>query len=310
MVSGDDLLLSGQEFIKRFAGIRVWKRGDRRAPHKPLLILFMLGRVQRKESRMVSYSEVAEPLQRLLDDFGPPRRSSPAYPFYHLANDGIWDFSLPGTFSIVGSPSDRFLLDNKVSGGFSEGIYTVLMDNPGLIRTIALNVLNESFPRSLHSEILQAAGFDLEAAEIDVGGICPSRSRSRDSEFRERILVAYSFRCAICGFNVWLGRVPVGLEAAHIKWHQAGGPDQEDNGLLLCIMHHKLFDRGAFSIDQNLKVKISDMAHGGEGFEEWLARFHGKSIRIPERLQYKPSEYYLDWHIREVFRGSSNYSAG
>ena len=308
MLSGDGLLFSEQKFIKRFAGIRVWKRGDRRAPHKPLLILFMLGRVQRKESRMVSYSEVVEPLQRLLDDFGPPRRSSPAYPFYHLASDGIWEFSLPGAFSIVGSPSDRFLLDNKVSGGFSEDIYAGLMDNPGLIRTIALNVLNESFPRSLHSEILLAAGLELEAAEVDVGGIL--HSRSRDSEFRERILVAYSFRCAVCGFNVWLGRVPVGLEAAHIKWHQAGGPDREDNGLLLCIMHHKLFDRGAFSIDQNLKVKVSDMAHGGEGFQEWLARFHGKSIRLPERLQYKPSENYLDWHIREVFRGSSKYSAG
>ena len=171
-----------------------------------------------------------------------------------------------------------------------------------------MNVLNESFPRSLHSEILLAAGLELEAAEVDVGGIL--HSRSRDSEFRERILVAYSFRCAVCGFNVWLGRVPVGLEAAHIKWHQAGGPDQEDNGLLLCIMHHKLFDRGAFSIDQNLKVKVSDMAHGGEGFQEWLARFHGKSIRLPERLQYKPSENYLDWHIREVFSGASKYSAG
>ena len=71
MLSGDGLLFSEQEFIKRFAGIRVWKRGDRRAPHKPLLILFMLGGCS-EEARMVSYSEVVEPLQRLLDDFARP----------------------------------------------------------------------------------------------------------------------------------------------------------------------------------------------------------------------------------------------
>lgn len=254
---------------------------------------------------MVFYSETVEPLQRLLDDFGPPRRSSPAYPFYHLASDGIWEFSVPGSFRIAGSPSGRFLLDNNVSGGFSEDVYAALMDNPGLIRTIASNVLNDSFPTSMHSEILLAVGLDLDVPEADVGGIL--KPSPRDSEFRERILIAYSYKCAVCGFNIWLGRVPVGLEAAHIKWHQAGGPDRENNGLLLCIMHHKLFDRGVFSIDQNLQVRVSDMAHGGEGFEQWLAKFNGKTIRSPERPQYRPGEDYLTWHLREVFRGSGMY---
>ncbi|MDO9535244.1 MAG: HNH endonuclease [Bacillota bacterium] len=301
-------MFSEQDLFNRFANIRVWKRGDQRAPHKPLLILFMLGRVQRMEPRMISYAEAMEPLQRLLDDFGPPRRSTPAYPFYHLSNDGIWELSVMGSISIVGSPSDRFLLDNNVSGGFSEDVYSTLIDNHSLISAIARSVLKQSFPDSLHTEILQAAGLDIEAVGVEAGVL--SMPRPRDSAFRERILVAYSFSCAVCGFNVWLGRLPVGLEAAHIKWHQAGGPDQEDNGLLLCTLHHKLFDRGVFSIDHNLKVKVSETAHGGEGFEQWLARFHGQSIRIPERPQYKPSENYINWHIREVFRGPEKYSAG
>ncbi len=299
-------MLSQQELINRFLGIRVWKRGDQRAPHKPLLILFMLSRMLRNEPRMVSYSEVVEPLQRLLDDFGPPRRSSPAYPFYHLASDGIWEFSVARSYNIVGSPSSRFLLDNNVSGGFSEDIYNGLMGNPELIRTIASSILNDNFPHSMHSEILQAVGLDFGAVEVDAAGA----SRTRDSKFRERILIAYSFRCAVCGFNVWLGRVPVALEAAHIKWHQAGGPDQENNGLLLCIMHHKLFDRGAFSFDHNLEIKVSELAHGGEGFDQWLTNFHGKRIRTPEKHQYKPSDEYIAWHLREVFRGQAKYSIG
>ncbi|MEG3070228.1 MAG: restriction endonuclease [Candidatus Syntrophopropionicum ammoniitolerans] len=227
-------MLSQQELIKRFLSIRIWKRGDQRAPHKPLLILFMLGRVQRREPRLVTYAEVMEPLQWLLDDFGPPRRSSPEYPFYHLAGDGIWEFSFTGARSIVGSPTARFLLDNNASGGFSADVYAALIDNPCLLRTIASRILNEHFPPSMHTEILLAAGLNLDAldaVEVETG----AASRIRDSKFRERILVAYSFKCAVCGFNVWLGRLPVALEAAHISLHQAGGRTRRITGCCFAL---------------------------------------------------------------------------
>ena len=60
---------------------------------------------------------------------------------------------------------------------------------------------------------------------------------------RVQTLTAYEYRCTICGFDVRLGPVPVALDAAHIRWHQAGGPDTESNGLALCVVHHKLFLR-------------------------------------------------------------------
>jgi putative restriction endonuclease len=307
-------MVSQEELLDRFDNIRVWKRGDQRAPHKPLLILFMLGRVQRREPRMVSYAEVADVLQLLLDDFGPPRRTTPAYPFYHLSNDGIWEFTAPGVLNIAGSPSNRFLLDNNVSGGFSKEINTTLINNPALIKIIAWKLLKQNFPCSLYVDILRAAGLDIGSG-FDVG-MTDHRNKvladpyTHDSNFRERILVAYSYKCAVCSFNVWLGRVPVALEAAHIKWHQAGGPDQENNGLLLCAMHRKLFDLGAFSIDQNYTIRVSEKAHGGEGFDQWLVRYQGQPIRIPEQPLYQPKGQYIDWHIREVFHGPARYLGG
>ena len=44
---------------------------------------------------------------------------------------------------------------------------------------------------------------------------------------------AYGDRCAVCG-----------VEAAHVMWLQAGGPDDVRNGLVLCALHHAAFDRG------------------------------------------------------------------
>ncbi|MFW6372623.1 MAG: HNH endonuclease, partial [Thermodesulfobacteriota bacterium] len=97
---------------------------------------------------------------------------------------------------------------------------------------------------------------------------------------------------------------PVALEAAHIKWHQAGGPDTEINGLALCSLHHKLFDRGAFTLSDNLEIMVSDRANGREGFREWLLRFHGTRIHSPQRATYVPNSDFRIWHVREVFKGS------
>lgn len=93
----------------------------------------------------------------------------------------------------------------------------------------------------MHEDILQAIGFDLEDER-------QSEKRNRSPNFRENVLRAYEYRCAVCGFDVRMGHYPVGLEAAHIKWHQAGGPDIEVNGLALCALHHKLFDRGGIHL--------------------------------------------------------------
>jgi putative restriction endonuclease len=108
---------------------------------------------------------------------------------------------------------------------------------------------------------------------------------------------------------VRLGHILVGVEAAHIQWHQAGGPDEENNGLALCSMHHKLFDRGVFTIDhETRRFLVSDQANGNGGFEEWLMKYHGQSIRMPIAPDYQPKVSYLQWHFKEVFRGNKRYS--
>ena len=156
-------------------------------------------------------------------------------------------------------------------------------------------MLDAHFPASIHEDILQAVGIELTLKS-------PGR-RKRSPNFRANILKAYEYRCAVCGFDVRLGHNPVALEAAHIKWHQAGGPDVEVNGLALCSLHHKLFDRGAFTLSNDLEILVSEDAYGSVGFQEWLMRFHGQKLNFPQRQTYYPSEDFTRWHVREVFQG-------
>lgn len=248
--------------------------------------------------RLIPYRTVDPILRGLLAEFGPPRRIYHSeYPFWRLQNDGIW--TLTGTERLPHSQANRDvakaeLLKHNVAGGFLEPIYKLLRDDQQFLRTLAGQILDLHFPPSLHTDILGAVGLDLR---IDI----PTR-RKRDPEFRLRVLRAYEFCCAVCGFDVRIDQTTLGLEAAHIKWHLAGGPDTEDNGVALCAMHHKLLDYGAYRIAEDYSVRVSQRVHGSRGLTEWLLRFHHQTARKPRSAAYSIGREYIDWHYREVFK--------
>ncbi len=51
----------------------MWRRGDERAPHRPLLVLYALGRLQAGAGRLIPFDELERPLEGLLEELGPPR---------------------------------------------------------------------------------------------------------------------------------------------------------------------------------------------------------------------------------------------
>jgi putative restriction endonuclease len=161
-----------------------------------------------------------------------------------------------------------------------------------------LYLLEVHFPESIHADILPAVGLSLDN---------PVQCRKRDPQFRRRVLTAYEYRCAVCGFDVRLGSVPIALDAVHIGWHQAHGPDQENNGLALCVLHHKTFDLGAFTVNPEGILLVSDQAHGTVGFKELMLRHHGQRIRPAQRPEWNPLAGFLDWHAHEVFKGAARY---
>lgn len=83
-----------EQVLNLFEQINVWKRGDQRAPHKPLLLLSALGKCARQEQRLIPYEVVDEVLEPLLVEFGPSRKSHhPESPFWRLQNDGLWELT-------------------------------------------------------------------------------------------------------------------------------------------------------------------------------------------------------------------------
>ena len=291
-----------REFLRRVGKLNVWGGNGQRAPHKPLLVLLGLGRLQRGEARMAPFEEIEEPLTTLLRRFGPPRKTlHPEYPFARLCNDGLWE--IPGSEKLPRTASDdipkRALKGNRAEGGFPECLQRLLLGDPELVSNAAQLLLQGHFADSLHDDIRDAVGL---RAEWVVRDAAPT---TRDPNFRPAVLRAYERRCAVCDYDIRLGEELLGLEAAHIKWHAAGGPDDVSNGLALCGFHHKAFDRGAWSLEprnHGFRILVSSEAHGQSAALRWLRDYHGAKLRRPLTGFGGPLPRHVAWHRRQVFR--------
>ena len=291
--------MTPEQLKQQIRQIVIWKRGEQRAPHKPLLLLYALGRLVNADQRLIPYSDVARDLRSLLLEFGPERKACPPeYPFWRLQNDGIWELTNIEHVETRQGHTDgkkSELLKYGVTGGFTPEVFDLLQRRPSLVSELAIEILSQHFPPTVFGDILDAVGLEIQFEQ--------TLRRKRDPGFRERILVAYEYRCAVCGYDLRMGSQHVALEAAHIKWHQAGGPDVETNGLALCSMHHKLFDRGAFTVNDELSLCVSQKANGTVGLSEWLTLFHVRPLRSSQSQSGRPSTEFLDWHRHEVFHG-------
>lgn len=307
---------SALDVLNAFENIRRAQRAGVYAPHKPLLILLALARIQHGESRLVDFADIDEPLKGLLGAFGPSSAAkSRHYPFWHLATDGngaIWELSGPSEIlkrPPGATPNLSELRKCHVKGGFPADIDAALRNVPGLLPAVAFRVLDSNFPATLHTDIAAILGLTLDGPS-EVRDFTPlsdlslgAQRRRRDPGFRERVLRAYEYRCCVCGFDLRLGLIPAGLEAAHIKWHHIGGPDIEPNGLSLCATHHKLFDLGAFTIEPSEhRVVFSQHAIGGMRGMAGELQFHGHAIHPPQHRDLLPAREFLVWNQSNVFK--------
>ncbi|WP_405818609.1 HNH endonuclease [Streptomyces sp. NBC_01390] len=289
------------DWLGRIAKLRQWTRSGTRAPHKPLLLLHALGRFQQDADSELRYSTVEKDLQSLLTEYGPPNRTTPAYPFHHLVSDGVWEVR---TDHGHGSPGTgvRVLRETGATGRLAPELRTALRGEPELLGRMARLLLDLHFPPSLHSELCEAVGLELETAET--GHLVPAR-RQRDRRMRELVLTAYEYRCAFCGYDGRIGTVPVGLEAAHVRWWAFGGPADVDNGLCLCSLHHKLFDKGVLGVDDGHRILVSQHFVGhSPAARQHVVALAGRPLIGPQPGAHPVAADHRAWHTSQVFHGT------
>lgn len=147
--------MSEQELRHKISNIRTWKRHSERAPHKPLLLLLALAKLQNGESEL-TYEEVRLKMKELLCEFGPPRASyHPEHPFVRLATDGLWELNISVDEKNI---SDKKLVSKQAVGRFRLEVLELLKGNERLIQEIVEHLLQDHFPEKDHQKIVEKVG--------------------------------------------------------------------------------------------------------------------------------------------------------
>ena len=198
------------DVLRSFERINVWGVRDKRAPHKPLLALWAIGRCLRGEPRLAPYQLVEDELESVLRRFGPHRsRIRTDYPFWHMRNDNIWEVDRPSLVRTT-SKNSAYVGDLKryeIRGGFKQSIYDALFSDLTLSVRIADNLVTKHFPPSLQDAVLEDTVTSAGSNRSNLNSHEKSqlvRRRVRDPNFRRLVLAAYGARCAVCAFRVRL----------------------------------------------------------------------------------------------------------
>lgn len=118
------------------------------------------------------------------------------------------------------------------------------------------------------------------------------------SIFRKALLEIYDYECAFCGFSF-----EVGLQASHIiPWSISKRSERLDvrNGILLCSIHHDLFDNRWMTINNDYSINCDDVDEK-EGvyskYDSLLATaLHGKKMTLPIDRKHWPKIGFIESH--------------
>lgn len=277
--------------------MKVFGDGEKRAPYKPLLLLWAIGRVAAGRPTRVSFADAEEELTRLMEGHRLGGRLRVSYPFVYLGTSrDLWRVETADGSDVAAMPQrireSRPFLVGEAIGGLAPDFEVALQD-PQVRSQVVNTLLEMEFPESLHAELLEEVGLGHLVSPV------PSR---RDPQFKRVVMLAYENRCAFCGFDGSLRNAPVAIDAAHVKMRSHRGPDHITNGVALCTFHHRLFDRGALGLDPDRRILVSQhMIVRAREANSALMRLVGRPMLTPQGGYAPPAVPYVNWHYWNLF---------
>lgn len=137
--------------------------------------------------------------------------------------------------------------------------------------------------------------------QLPVGKERPAQTTQRINQayFRNTLLKNYDGHCCVTGMDI-----PQLLIASHIKPWKASDPATErlaaSNGLLLNALHDKAFDQGLITLDNDYRIIVSSTVSRTSSAEEWLYRFAGEQITLPQVMP--PDPRFIEYHNDVIFK--------
>lgn len=323
-----------ENYIKRFARLRPdtsparWPETTyHRAPHKPILLLAVIDLFD-EGSITHNLIEITPDLGELFTLYwarvmAPDRRSSLAFPFFHLSTEkeSFWHLiPQPGKESILAAThqvkSLNQLREITLGARLDDELYALLCVEPSR-NQLRVVLIEKYFAPELHPQLLEQGIINTEAYRYSQELLTKARTQpdspvsleaeplkpaARDQGFRRAIVIAYRHRCTFCGIRMRTSDGHTVVDAAHIVPWSLSHNDDPRNGMALCKLCHWTFDEGLLSVSQKYAVLISPQLANSHNIAAHLSTLNQQPIIRPNEEAFWPDLAALLWHHKEVFR--------
>lgn len=296
---------SADHWLQRISDLRVDKaRGDH-APHKPLLLLVVCDLAEQgllRGSTLALTPELASRFMSYWPIVAYRRKQGPdvRLPFYHLAGDGIW------------SPLDKEGRPARTrrDAWFAElpSDFRGFLNDPAARDRARHLLIAKYFRPSERIALYESLGMPVPpdtVIEQNAAYRSPleAKKAGREARFRNGVMAAYDFTCALTGYRLVTITSGSIVEAAHIHKFADSRNNEIPNGLALSRNAHWLFDQGLWTISDDYRVVVALGAFSERAENESLLfeRLNGESLHLPDDRSLWPSPIHLAWHRRKKF---------
>ena len=292
------------QWLARLAKLNI-DRSRGPAPHKPLLLLAVLARLDEGEALpavLPLTPELAFRFQTLwaVVAHRRPQRPDVRMPFHHLESDGVW-----APLSADGTPSPHRVQTRLAAVSPDFAAFAADPANRADAKRVLVRGYFTPAEQVALAELVGLPAADAEPGDagVDSALVEDVMKRGREARFRLRVVAAYEYTCALTGYRLPTVDGATIVDAAHIHRFADSGNNDPRNGLALCKNAHWMFDEGLWTLADDLTVDVRDekfVEAGPDG--SLLSPFRGKRlVHLPRDPACWPDPVRLDWHRRVVF---------
>jgi hypothetical protein len=130
------------------------------------------------------------------------------------------------------------------------------------------------------------------------------KTRKKQAAWSNLVREEYNYTCCVPGCDIQSSDLTT---ASHIKSYKApesGSGHRADprNGLCLCYLCHRLFDKGYFTLTDNLEIVVSSKVASlnSQIVNDILLKSVGKAIN-PQPSKFLPRKEYIEYHRKKIF---------
>jgi putative restriction endonuclease len=296
-----------EQWLGKFASLKVDKARGNPAPHKPLLLLVVLELAEQGKlpSKILPLTpELAFQFCTYWSVVAHRRSQRPdvRYPFYHLRSDGFWS-----PLGEDGKPtSERF----QTRYAALPADFVALATDPAWREQVRRILIAKYFQPQERVALYALVGLpipsdDQIARDAKYQAPETATGQGREARFRLNVVAAFNYICALTRYRLTTITGASIVDAAHIHQFADSRNNDPHNGLALSKNAHWLFDNGLWTLTDDYKVVVAvgrfaeDSSH-----HKGLMEYHGQTIHLPSDRVLWPNPVHLAWHRKNRFPGA------